>query len=65
MEPLNDLFSNNIVEYYLIDDTLIKNLEKLKIKNGDNTKDVDTEDQTINLECRWICLLTIFFRATP
>lgn len=48
MEPLNELFSNNIVEYYLIDDTLIKNLEKLKIKNGDNTKDVDTEDQTID-----------------
>ena len=46
LEPLNELFSDNIVVYYPIDDTLIKNIEKLKIK--DTTDNVDTEEQTID-----------------
>ena len=48
LEPLNELFSDNIVVYYPIDDTLIKNIEKLKIKNPDDTKDTDADDQTID-----------------
>ncbi|KAK8888556.1 hypothetical protein M9Y10_033287 [Tritrichomonas musculus] len=48
LEPLNELFSDNIVVYYPIDDTLVKNIEKLNIKNNDNAKDADIEEQTID-----------------
>ena len=51
LETLKELFSYNIVVYYPIDETLIKNIGKLKIRN-DNAKDIDSQrldadDQTI------------------
>ena len=51
LETLKELISYNIVVYYPIDDTLIKNIGKLKIRNN-NAKDIDSQrldadDQTI------------------
>ena len=46
LEPLNELFSDNIVLFYPIDDKLIKNIEKLKLKKAEETE--QEEEQTID-----------------
>lgn len=49
LEPLNELFSDNIVVYYPIDDKLIKNIEKLKIKtNPEEQSNIDCENTFID-----------------
>ncbi|KAK8875519.1 hypothetical protein M9Y10_005685 [Tritrichomonas musculus] len=46
LEPFKELFSDNIVLFYPIDNKLIKNIEKLKLKKTEETE--QEEEQTID-----------------